>query len=107
MVQTTVQNSAKIVLESLDGKKVLEQPLFIVGPMDEIANQALDEKITGIRIKTGSRVAAKHLAAITAAYGIYSQLKKNAPEMVAFAAASASYAAANKLIASSEQADLR
>ena len=102
-----VQNSAKIVLESLDGKKVLEQPLFIVGPMDEIANQALDEKITGIRIKTGSRVAAKHLAAITAAYGVYSQLKKNAPEMVAFAAASASYAAANKLIASSEQADLR
>lgn len=102
-----VQNTTKIVVETLDGKKVLEQSLFVVGPMDEIANQALDEKITGIRIKTGARVAAKHIAAITAAYGVYTQMKQKTPEMMAMAAASASYAAANKLIAASEQADLR
>lgn len=101
-----VAKSSSLVVESLDGKMVKELPLYVVDPMDEIANQALDEKITSVYVKTGARVAGKHLAALLSAYQIYQQTKAKG-EMIAMTAATFAYSAANKAIEASERADLR
>jgi len=99
-------NSTTLIVQSVDGKITKELPLYIVDPMDEIANQALDERSTSLYVKTGARVAGKHLAALLSAYTIYQQTKDKG-EMIAMTAATFAYSAANKAIEASERADLR
>ena len=98
--------TSKLLVESVDGKIKQQLQLQLVDPISEIANQALDEKTTGLYLKTGVRVAGKHLAALLGAFAIYNNQKaKN--EFLAMTMAAVSYKAANKGIGVSERADLR
>jgi hypothetical protein len=97
---------SKLIVESVDGKIKKELQLQLVDPVSEIANQALDEKTTALYLKTGVRVAGKHLAALLGAYAIYNN-QKGKGEFIALTMATVSYKAANKGIEVSERADLR
>ncbi len=101
-------NSMKIIVKNLKGKKIKEVPLVIINPLSDIAYEALDNKLTALYAKTGARVAAKHIAAITSAYvGYKTSVAAGTPPFIAKLGASAAYALANKGIEASERADLR
>jgi hypothetical protein len=102
-----IPQEATLMIESVDGSFKKEVSLSVANPISEVANQALDEKMTGISVKTGTRVAAKHVAALGASYLIYTNQKAKIGEMLALSVATLSYAGLNKVIESSEQADLR
>lgn len=89
-------------------KLVKEVPVVIVDPVSEIAYEALDEQIGLTYSKIGARVAAKHAAAIASSYLVYkTALKNGSPSFAAQMMGTLAYAAKNKVIAASEQADLR
>ena len=95
-----------LIAKSSSGKST-EVPLVIMDPISDIAVEALENDIGAVKTKIGARLAVKHIAAIAAAYSIYKASRKSMGELGAHFTASASYAAANKGIEASEQADLR
>lgn len=99
-----VKTTMKLLLE---GKKKEEIDLVLLDPLSEIAELALENDIVSTRVKTGTRVAGKHLAALLTSYGTYKTAKKGMGDAFALLTASATYAAANKGIEMSERADLR
>lgn len=95
-----------LIIEDLKGAKITELKMQLINPMGEIANQALDEMTKTLYLKTGVRVAGKHLAALIVAYQIYKS-NQSKGDFIAMSLATLSYKAANKGIEFSERADLR
>lgn len=92
----------------LDEKgKILKQESFpIISENGAIAKLVLEEDVVSRYVKTGVRVAVKHLVAIVAAMQIHNKLKGNG-DFIAGAAAMATYVGASKGIAALEKADTR
>lgn len=95
----------------LDEKGVIVQrgPLPIVTENGDIARVVLEEDVVSRYVKTGTRVALKHLAAIVAAIGVYKKLSSGRTngDFLAKTAAVATYVGAAKGLASLERADTR
>lgn len=89
------------------GKTVLEKPGLLVDPLSEMAFYTMDSKATSDLVKTGTRVAAKHLTALGAAYLTYRNLKDKMGDGIALMSGTAAYSLAAKGIAETEKADLR
>jgi hypothetical protein len=85
---------------------VKQEPLAMVSENGSIAKVVLEEDVVARYIKTGTRVAVKHLVAIVAAMQVYQKLKENG-EFIANSAAMATYIASSKGIAAFEKADTR
>ncbi len=96
------------VLLNDKNQEIIKQEMALVAPLGDIAFEALDEQIIATSIKTGTRVALKHATAIGTAYVTYSTMqKRGVPDFMCMASAGAMYAASNKAIAASEEADIR
>ncbi len=88
------------------GAMVKHEPLAVISENGEIAKIVLEEDVVSRYIKTGTRVAVKHILAIVAAMQVHNNLKKNGA-FIAGAAAMATYIGASKGIAAMEKADTR
>lgn len=95
------------VVKNDKGEILSKEETALVDPISEIAFHTLDDKSISDMAKVGARVAAKHLAALGAAFLIYNNQKGKLGDMGAMFLASGSYAAANKGIELTEKADLR
>lgn len=95
----------------LDDKGVIVHrgPLPIISENGDIARVVLEEDVVSRYVKTGTRVALKHLAAIVAAIGVYKKLQSGRTngDFLAKTAAVATYLGAAKGLASLERADTR
>lgn len=96
----------------LDEKGVVIErgPLPIVSQNGEIARVVLEEDVVARYVKTGTRVAVRHILAIIAAMKVYQGLQKSSGEggdFLAKTAAMATYVGASKGIAALEKADTR
>lgn len=91
------------------GKKVTSRSMAVAQPYGDIAEEAVRENSGAVLIRTGTRVALKHAAAIVAAYATYRALKGNNKDndFIARSAALLEYVAASKGIAATERADTR
>jgi hypothetical protein len=85
---------------------VKQEPLSIISENGSIAKVVLEEDVVARYVRTGTRVAVKHLIAIIAAMQIYQKLKDKG-EFFAKAAAMGTYIASSKGIAAFEKADVR
>jgi hypothetical protein len=97
--QKKLKKSVVLIVKDKAGKIIKTTKAVVMNPISDIAFQSLDNKIVSTNLKIGARVAAKHVAALLAAY----EVSKKTGEF----AASMMYAVSNKSIAASEQADLR
>ena len=98
-----------LILKTKDGKEFLRHPLVLGIPLDDMAEESILQKSSRLYVKTGIRLALKHLTAIAASYGTYSLMKGKNEENDFFArnAALIQYMAASKAIDASEKADIR
>ena len=93
---------------SRGGKVVVTAPLHLLAPLSDLARGAIKEHTLNTRIRVGTRLAAKHIAAIISAYASYKKaLSFGLPSFFAGTLAASLYVAANRAIAASEKADLR
>jgi hypothetical protein len=97
--QKKVKLDVMLIVKDAAGKVVKTSNAVVMNPISDIAYQSLDNKVGSTYAKIGARVAGKHISAILAAHQISKQTGDFAASMV--------YAASNKGIAASEQADLR
>ncbi|MBF0315508.1 MAG: hypothetical protein HQK50_05920 [Oligoflexia bacterium] len=106
---TPVRKSVVVeIFKKETGELITTVNLPLSTPLGDIAEQAIAEDAGMCYVKTGTRVALKHLTAIAAAYGIYKMAtEKGSPSFMAKAFAYASYVAASKAIEASERADTR
>lgn len=83
--------------------------LPVIAENGDIARVVLEEDVVSRYIKTGTRVATKHLVAIVAAMKVYQSLNKgnDSGDFLAKTAAMATYVGASKGIAALEKADIR
>ncbi len=88
------------------GKIIKQEPFAIISENGEIAKVVLEEDVVSRYVKTGTRVAVKHILAIVAAMQVHKKLKDSG-EFIAGAAAMATYVGASKGIAALEKADTR
>ena len=88
------------------GKILKREPLAIISENGEIAKLVLEEDVVSRYVKTGTRMAVKHILAIIAAMQVHNSLKKHG-EFIAGTAAMATYVGASKGIAALEKADTR
>lgn len=96
----------------LDDKGVVIEhgPLPIVSQNGDIARVVLEEDVVARYVKTGTRVAVRHLLAIIAAMKVYQSFQKSSGDggdFLAKTAAMATYVGASKGIAALEKADTR
>ncbi len=84
--------------------KVKEEIVPLIAPLDDMAAQAVEERVFSTYTKTGIRIGLKHIAAIVAAYAIYKKMDKSFAGKLA---AMGSYLAAQRAIAATEKADVR
>lgn len=91
------------------GVIVKKGALPVVSENGDIARVVLEEDVVSRYVKTGARVASKHLVAIVAALKVYQSLNKgnNSGDFLAKTAAMATYVGASKGIAQLEKADIR
>lgn len=106
-----IEESPKLkdyVLFILDekGKIVKEESLAVISENGAIAKLVLEEDAVSRYVKTGTRVAIKHLVAIVAAMQVHQKLKESGP-FISGTAAMATYVGASKGIAALEKADTR
>ena len=99
-------NDYKLFILDETGKVLQEEPLAIISENGEIAKLVLEEDVVSRYVKTGTRVAVKHILAIVAAMQIHDRLKESGA-FIAGAAAMATYVAASKGIEAMEKADTR
>lgn len=88
---------------------VFQNPLPVVTENGDIAKVVLEEDVVSHYVKTGTRVAIKHILAIVAAMKVYQTLQKGneGGDLLAKSAAMATYIGASKGIAAFEKADTR
>lgn len=79
----------------------------LVDPLSEMAYYTINSKATSDLITVGTRVAAKHLVALTGAYLTYKNLKEQMGDGIALISGTAAYNFASRGIAATETADLR
>ena len=91
------------VIKNAKGKELLREKIVLINPMSEIAAQTMENDYSSAKKAIGTRVAAKHVAAILASYKIY----EAQPNALGKITAGLAYAASNKAIAASEKIDLR
>ncbi len=101
-----VQRMELFVLDD-KGVVVKRGPLPVVAENGDIARIVLEEDVVARYVRTGTRVAVKHLVAIVAAYGVYQRLKSKDEDFLAKTAAMATYVGAAKGISAMEKADTR
>ncbi len=104
-------NDAKLSIYKLPEKKLVHEtpPLILLNPLGEIASMALENKMTALKIKKGTRLVTKHLAALAGIFATYKLAQKSdgLAAQLALPAAIASYMSVSRAIAESEKADLR
>jgi hypothetical protein len=102
-----VQRLQLFVLDD-KGVVVASTPIPVVSENGDIARVVLEEDVVSRYVKTGSRVAVRHIMAIIAAMEVYRQLdRNNAGDFLAKSAALATYVGSAKGIAALEKADTR
>ena len=89
------------------GSIVSEKSGLLVDPLSEMAYYTMDSEATMNLVKTGTRVAAKHLAALGGAYLTYKNLQDKMGDGIALMSGTAAYNLASRGIAETEKADLR
>jgi hypothetical protein len=90
------------------GKEVARAPWNVVTNLEDVARQNLEEESSQRILRTGVRVAMKHITAILASMALYKSLNKDGKnDLIAKYAAVGAYIAATKGIAYSERADVR
>ncbi len=98
----------ELIITDGTGKTVYQGPFPIISENGDIAKVVLEEDVVSRYVKTGTRIAVKHLVAIVAALQVYRGLHKgNDSDFLAKAAAMATYIGASKGIAALEKADIR
>jgi hypothetical protein len=100
----------RLELFIMDEKGVVleKMPMPVVSENGQIARVVLEEDVVSRYVKTGTRVAVRHIAAIVAAMGVYQSLNRsNDGDFLAKSAAMGTYVAATKGIAALEKADTR
>lgn len=102
----------RLQLFVLDEKGVIisKQPIPVVSENGDLARIVLEEDVVARYVKTGVRVAVKHLIAIVGAMQVYRKLQKGddqGGDFLAKTAAMATYIGAAKGIAALEKADTR
>lgn len=100
----------RLELFVLDDKGVIvtHQPLPVVSENGDLARVVLEEDVVSRYVKTGTRVALKHLSAILAAIVVYQKLNQGSGgEFLAKSAAIATYVGASKGLSMLEKADTR
>lgn len=100
----------RLELFVLDEKGVVikRSPLPVVSENGDIARVVLEEDVVARYVKTGTRVAIRHLVAIVAAMQVYQKLNQGqSGDFLAKTAAMATYVGASKGIAALEKADTR
>jgi hypothetical protein len=89
------------------GKEIKKENLFLISPIGDIAQNALEENEPARNLRIGLRLASKYLAVIVSSYATYNALKKStSPGLASFLALTEFYLA-TKVIESLEKADLR
>jgi tetratricopeptide (TPR) repeat protein len=88
------------------GEIIQRAPLPVVSENGDIARVVLEEDVVARYVRTGSRVAVKHILAIVAAMKVY-RMSQGKGDLLAHAAAMATYVASSKGIAAMEKADTR
>lgn len=103
----SLQRMEVFILDQND--KIIQQgPLPVVSDNGEIAKVVLEEDVVARYVKTGIRVASKHLVAIVAAMKMYQTLNKNGVgDLIAKTAAMTTYVGASKGLTLLEKADTR
>lgn len=98
-----------LLIRDAKGQEVATAPWSVVTHLEDVARQNLEEESSQRILRTGVRVAVKHITAILGAMAVYRSLAENEKEdnMLAKYAAVGSYIAATKGIAYSERADTR
>ena len=104
--ETPIPLDLDLVVMDKEGKVLKQEPLAIVSENGALARVVLEEDVVSHYVKTGTRVAMKHLVAIVAAMQIYQKLRPQG-EFLAKSVAMASYIASSKGIAAFEKADTR
>jgi hypothetical protein len=101
-----ITDSEEIIIKDAAGALVKNINLAVINPLSELAYFTLEDSKVANIARTGIRVAAKHTAALIAAYQIYKS-QKQSNDFLAMTLASVSYSIANKGIEASEAADIR
>jgi hypothetical protein len=96
----------QLVILDTQGVVLQKEKLAIISENGAIAKIVLEEDAVSRYIKTGTRVAVKHILAIIAAMHVHRKLKGNS-SFIAGAAAMATYVGASKGISALEKADTR
>ena len=98
-----------IVLEVYDskGKKIRERVVPVINPMGDIAAESVAEDSAARYLRTGIRVAAKHIGAIASSIATYKLTEGQWGKLMAKSAALVQYLGLSKGIAGSEKADTR
>lgn len=90
------------------GAVVEHAPFPVISENGDIARIVLEEDVVSRYVKTGSRVAIRHILAIITALQVYNNLNaRNAGDFIAKSAALATYVGASKGISALEKADTR
>lgn len=100
----------EIIITDSKGAILKREPMSVISENGDIARLVLEEDVVARYVKTGTRVAVKHLIAIVAAMQVYRTLKKGndaASDFLAKTAAMGTYIGASKGIAALEKADVR
>lgn len=96
----------KIIIKK-SGLIVSEKAGILVDPLSEMAYYTMSSKATSDLVMVGTRVAAKHLVALSGAYLTYKNLVEKMGEGIALLSGTAAYNLASRGIADTEKADLR
>ncbi|HXH32167.1 MAG TPA: hypothetical protein VNJ01_15285 [Bacteriovoracaceae bacterium] len=106
--EVPVVQRLELFVLSEEGVIVDHHPLPVVSENGDIARVVLEEDVVSKYVKTGTRVAVRHLVAIVGAMQVYNGIaRSNAGGFIAQTAAMGTYVAAAKGIASLEKADTR
>jgi hypothetical protein len=107
----TVPPTQRMAIYVLNEKGVVvsKSLLPIISDNGDISRLVLEEDVVARYVKTGTRVAIRHIVAIVAAMQVYNRLKggDNGADFIAKAAAMATYVGASKGISALEKADTR
>jgi hypothetical protein len=98
---------AKLKAFNEKNELVREVPLSVIAPLDDMAEQAINEHSAAIAGKTAARVAAKHIAAFLSAQAVIRSAKNSDAAGISLLFGTLGHAAAIAAINESEKADVR
>ncbi len=100
---------SEIFVMNKQGQIVAQSPLTVINDNGDLAEVILEEEVVSRYVKTGARVASRHILAIITAMGVYQKLKGvgQGGDFLAKSAALATYVGASKGLSLLEKADTR